>query len=479
MRWVHMSSWEYKLISSGPLGFANMQLLEQHLGQLGKDEWEIINFTAKPDNPLVFNGLARRPVARDWFPPAAAKPAYTPPPIPAEEDDGKDERSFADDLPPPRPVNAPPPIDLGLGNFDDLEGSEEDLPTLFEALQPFLRKNSHGDRTVELDFLAKKFEQDAREVLTAFEECGLPLPAAGEAKGDVVDYDGSLYWLERDQNGRIWVNTRDKKFKLAQTTPVPAEQQPARLAAPVAAPRAESRAEQPARAIEAVFAGSDSFLGRIRTMMRRNRHGHGWSGSFPYLTKALKLNEAQLLEKLSEFGLRLSGGDEPVWAREGNFEYYLNRNQRGEIWINAEEKPLGADAPAPAPVAAAPRTAGSARGSEDARDAFVPTKGRSAAKVLPPENTLTAMRLMMEPKKRGEGVTALVKDLAKKLEKTETQLQAILVTAGLERPSSAKAKPTFAEHGGEIYWLNVNAKGQVWLNAKQTAAKKSRAKKSD
>jgi hypothetical protein len=89
------------------------------------------------------------------------------------------------------------------------------------------------------------------------------------------------------------------------------------------------------------------------------------------------------------------------------------------------------------------------------------------------------MRLMMEPKKRGEGVTALVKDLAKKLEKTETQLQAILVTAGLERPSSPKAKPTFAEHGGEIYWLNVNAKGQVWLNAKQTAAKKSRAKKSD
>jgi len=281
--------------------------------------------------------------------------------------------------------------------------------------------------------------------------------------------------LERDQNGRIWVNTRDKKFKIAQTTPVPAEQQPAR---PVAAPRPEPRAVQPPRAIEAVFAGSDSFLGRIRTMMRRNRHGHGWSGSFPYLTKALKLNEAQLLEKLSEFGLRLSGGDEPVLAREGNFEYYLNRNQRGEIWINAEEKLPGADAPASAPVAA-PRTTGSSRGSEDSRDAFVPTKGRSAAKVLPPENTLTAMRLMMEPKKRGEGVTALVKDLAKKLEKTETQLQAILVTAGLERPSSPKAKPTFAEHGGEIYWLNVNAKGQVWLNAKQTAAKKSRAKKSD
>lgn len=98
-----------------------MTLLEQHLNQIGKEEWEIINFVTKADNPLVFHGLARRPIARDWFPPAAAKPAYTPPAISnEEEDDGKDERSFAEDLPPQRPVNAPEPVDLGLGKFDDL-----------------------------------------------------------------------------------------------------------------------------------------------------------------------------------------------------------------------------------------------------------------------------------------------------------------------------------------------------------------------
>ena len=107
----------------------------------------------------------------------------------------------------------------------------------------------------------------------------------------------------------------------------------------------------------------------------------------------------------------------------------------------------------------------------------MPTKTGPATKALPPENTLTAMRLMMEPKKRGEGVTALVKDLAHKVEKTDAQLLAVLASAGLILPESPKAKPTFAEHGGEIFWLNVNAKGQVWLNAKPTAAKKSRAKK--
>ena len=86
-----------------------------------------------------------------------------------------------------------------------------------------------------------------------------------------------------------------------------------------------------ARAIEHVFSDSDSFLTRIRSMMRRNRRGHGWSGSFQYLTKALKMDDAQLLEKLGEFGLRLAGGDEPVFAYDGDFEFYLNRNQRGEI----------------------------------------------------------------------------------------------------------------------------------------------------
>jgi hypothetical protein len=462
-----MSSWEYKLISSGPLGFASMQLLEQHLSQLGKDEWEIISFTTKPDNPLVFHGLARRPVARDWFPPAAAKPAYVPPPIPPDEaDDGKDERSFADELPPARPANAPAPADLGLGSFDDLGGSEADLPTLFEALKPFLRKNPRGDLSVELDFLAKKFEQDARELLTAFAECGLQVPAAGEEKGDVVDHDGSLYWLERDQKGRVWLNTRDKKFKTTKATPVPAGPKTER-----APETREPRPDKPARAVESVFADTGSFLGRIRSMMRRNRRGHGWSGSFQYLTKALKLDDPQLLEKLGEHGLRLEGGDEPVLAQDGDFVFWLNRNQRGEIWINADERKQGAES----------KEQGAAHTAADdgppAREYVDPRAESAANKSLPPENILTAMRLMMEPKKRGEGVTAPVRTLAEKLEKSDEQVLAALASAGLIVPESPKAKPTFAAHGGEIYWLNVNAKGQVWLNAK--AAKKSRGAKSD
>jgi len=485
MRCLHMSSWEYKLISSGPLGFASMQLLEQHLGQLGKDEWEIINFTTKPDNPLVFHGLARRPVARDWFPPAEAKPAYTPPPIPKEEaEDDRDERSFADELPPARPANAPAPADLGLGDFDDLEGSEEDLPTLFEAIKPFLRKNPRGDFSVELDFLAKKFEQDTGELQTAFEECGLMAPAQPDAKGEVVDHDGSLYWLERDKRGRVWVNTRDKKFRTAKTTPVPAEpatDRPQPVREPTRDPARESAPDRPVRAVEQVFADSGSFLGQIRSMMRRNRRGHGWSGSFQYLTKALKLDNAQLLAKLGELGLRLEGGDKPVIAIDGNFAYWLNQNQRGEIWINADEKqaaPEAAGSAEPKPENRGQNAGDTpAPAGRSAREYVDPRTAAPAKAPLPPENTLTAVRLLLQPKKRGEGVTAPLAELAAKLEKTEEQMLAVLASAGLHLPESPKAKPTFAEHGGEIFWLNANAKGQVWLNAKQTAAKKTRTKK--
>ncbi|MEY4941214.1 MAG: hypothetical protein RIQ93_2949, partial [Verrucomicrobiota bacterium] len=61
-----MSLWEYKVISSGRGGFATPVLLEKFLNDLGRDEWEIIDFRTAPDNSLAFSGLARRPTQRDW-----------------------------------------------------------------------------------------------------------------------------------------------------------------------------------------------------------------------------------------------------------------------------------------------------------------------------------------------------------------------------------------------------------------------------
>src|SRR3954469_7044741 len=63
---TYMANWEYKVISSGKGGFASPALMEKFINDLGKEQWEIINFHTAPENPLAFTGLARRSVERDW-----------------------------------------------------------------------------------------------------------------------------------------------------------------------------------------------------------------------------------------------------------------------------------------------------------------------------------------------------------------------------------------------------------------------------
>lgn len=405
--------------------------------------------------------------------------------------------------------------------------SEDELPSFFDALKPHMRRNQRGPgMSVGLDFLAKKWKLEEADIKGALVECGMQIPGDENAKPVCVEYDGDIFWVNINRRGEIWINTREKPdpvFRIVQgkrlteeevaaseisanNTSREAHASPGNPEQPVQERNlpsgSESRHEQSRhedrregrdagnrppqaaapRAVEQVFAPK-TLLAKIRGMMRRNRRGHGWSGSFSYLTKALKLDQAQLLEAVGEFGLRLGGGKEPVLADEGSFTYWLNQNSNGEIWINAEEKrgernPAQATVAAPAPVHSIPADPTSAVSGDAQLAAAQPeTHAAAPAKVLPAENTLTAVRLLMQPKKRGEGFTAALPELAEKLEKSDEQLLAILGSAGLHLPESPKGKPTFAEHGGEIFWLNANAKGQVWVNAKQAAAKKSRAKK--
>lgn len=488
-----MANWEYKVISSGKGGFASPALMEKFINDLGQEQWEIINFHTAPDNPLAFTGLARRPVQRDWTLEDAAATAaraetdklraefeakfkavttgtVTPAAAEGKPADFIEEKAAPDD-------GFRRPVDTSRDDDPDAPEdewhqltAEDELPSFFDALKPHMRRNQRGaGMSVGVDYLAKKWKLEEADVKGALVECGLQIPADENAKPVYVEYDGDLYWVNINRRGEVWINTREKPEPVFRIVPgkrltddeVPVEMMggssspdTSRHKAP---PPQERRDEHPRQSAVTQPPREDSgapktLLTKIRGMMRRNRRGHGWSGSFPYLTKALKLDEAQLLEQLAAFGLRLEGGDEPVLAQEGGFAYWLNKNQRGEIWINAEE-------------GGGPET----KAAGDASPAPVEVKS------LPPENILTAVRLLMQPKKRGEGVTAPLPEVAEKLEKSAEQVLALLATAGLQLPESPKAKPTFAEHGGEIYWLNVNAKGQVWLNAK--VSKKSRGKK--
>ncbi len=513
-----MANWEYKVISSGKGGFASPALMEKFINDLGQEQWEIINFHPAPDNPLAFTGLARRPVERDWTledAVAAAARVETDKlraefeakfkavttgavaPAAAEEKPENliDEKAAPDD-------GFRRPVDTSRDDDPDAPEdewhkltAEDELPSFFDALKPHLRRNQRGaGLSVGVDYLAKRWNLEEADVKGALVECGLQIPADENAKPVYVEYDGDLYWVNINRRGEIWINTREKPepvFRIVPGKRLTDDEVPAEMAAAPAPAQPEHRADRreerprqpaPAQSPREDAGAPKTFLGKIRGMMRRNRRGHGWSGSFPYLTKALKLDEAQLLEQLAVFGLRLEGGDEPVLAHEGGFAYWLNRNQRGEIWINAEEgtgdpsSPGSDEASRGSSFAKAPKdTAANTETGGERRHESPHTDG-AQSKPLPPENILTAVRLLMQPKKRGEGVTAPLPEVAEKLEKSAEQVLALLATAGLQLPESPKAKPTFAEHGGEIYWLNANTKGQVWLNAK--AAKKPREKKS-
>ncbi len=527
----YMANWEYKVISSGKGGFASPTLMEKFINDLGQDQWEIINFHPAPDNPLAFTGLARRTTLRDWTLEDAVAAAAR-----AETDKLRVEfeakfkaastgaaaateekaESFLEEKAGPddgfrRPVDTSRDEDPDAPAEDEWQklSSEDELPTFFDALKPHMRRNQRGPgMSVGLDFLAKKWKFEESDIKTALVECGMSIPADENAKPVVVEYDGDIFWVNINRRGEIWINTREKPDPVFRIVPgkrltdeetavvventgggfVPSRPVAAEGAfdqrettGPQASPAQERREQTQPRQPQ----GGDrhqgqpsapkTLLGKIRGMMRRNHRGHGWSGSFPYLTKALKLDEAQLLAELEPFGVKLpaEGETKPVLAAEGDFVYWLNKNQRGEIWINAQlardqERMDRAQRPDDG-------------GSKTADPVKVETSAPPvAAKTLPPENTLTAVRLLMQPKKRGEGVTATIKEIAEKLEKSEDQLMAVLASAGLNLPAAPKDKPTFAEHGGEVFWLNANAKGQVWVNAKPTSAtKKSRGKKSD
>jgi hypothetical protein len=498
-----MPNWEYKIITSGSLGFGTLQLLEQHLNLLGKEEWEIVHFQTRPDNPLAFNGLARRPVMRDWnveTPPGGGMPSTKSGTIPAPplerqadvptaeelraEAEERRESLFAQEES-LRPVAGADEEESGAGGaegFDDLD-DDEDLPTFFEAIRPHMRRNQRGPgMAVGIDYLAKKFEQTEADLIEALKECGFTIPASAKDAPVHLEYDGDLYWLNLNHRGQLWINTREKPrpvFRPAHGQRVEPEaaagEQPAgaepetRAAQPSEAP-ADTLETQPApQALPsegpvapqapAELPQGPELLDRLRPAMRRNRHGAGLSGSVSYLARAMRTSPRALEAAFEALGLVLPSrpNDKPVIVEIGPLVYWLNRDKTGQIWINTREKRDEPQLQPPSETAAGavPNAPGTAELSQPEVPAVAPA----------PAAPLAAVRLLLKETKRG-GVAAEIGRLAEQLGKSAADLLATLAGAGFKVPEKAREKPVFVEHAGEILWLNRNAKGELWLNAK-------------
>lgn len=472
-----MPNWEYKVITSGKGGFASPSMLEKFLNDLGKEEWEIIAFHTASDNALAFNGLARRSTQRDWTLEDAAATAAK-----AEADkvraefeakfkglnsasgggseDAAPEETKATDDGYRSPVDTsrdqdPEAEDEESDEWDQL-ASEEELPTFFDAIKPHMRRNQRGaGQSVGVDYLAKKWGFDESDISGALKECGFVVPDDENAAPQYLEYDGDLYWVNINRRGEVWINTKEKpqpKFRVVAGQPVTVEE-PEKKDSKDAAPKRE---EKPAQAKPQPEPKGDpvklpegpALLDLIRPKMRRNRGDAGGSGSTSFLSRAFKCAEADLLTAFAGLGLSLpeDGKEKPAPVEIGDEVWWLNRDQRGGVWINGKPKSAAkeaADKKEEKPAESAPAEA--APGNDD--------------------SLLLKLRSTLKATRTGASAAELGK-LAESAGQAVDDLTAALVAAGLKVPEKAREKPVFVELNGEIYWLNKNAKDQLWLNAK-------------
>jgi hypothetical protein len=538
-----MSLWEYKVITSGKGGFASPGLLEKFLNDLGKEEWEIVHFQTMPDNALAFTGMARRTTQRDWtLQDAAAAAAKTE----AEKLRAEFEAKFKAASSPaaaPGADEKPETIageklaaDTGMrrvrdtqNDFDpdaqdeepkdewDMLNAEDELPTFFEAIKPHMRRNQRGPgMSVGVEHLAKRWNLADEDVKTAMIECGLAIPEDEDDKPVYVEYEGDLFWLNVNRRGELWLNTKEKPRPVFRTVPAqrvaveaeepkPEERRPkppvsnehpepevAAKEPAIFQPAAREPKPAPAPATTTLPTGP-ALLEKIRPLMRRNRRGEGGSGSTTFLARGLKCGEADLMSAFASMGLLIPAGaaDQPVQVEFGSEVWWLNKDQRGGIWINGRVKSAGDDAPsgtAPQPEgsvqlteASAPADATPAPAIESPPEATAapaetagPTSAVSpatAAELAMPtgipsaENVLSGVRLLLKETKTGSFAGKLER-VAGELGKTGEELTVALVYAGLKIPEKSREKPHFVEHAGEIFWLNRNAKEELWINAK-------------
>ncbi|MEY4939827.1 MAG: hypothetical protein RIQ93_1562, partial [Verrucomicrobiota bacterium] len=410
--------------------------------------------------------------------------------------------------------------------WDKLTAAEEDeLPTFFEAIKPHMRRNQRGPgMSVGADYLAKKWDQLEEDVKGALVECGFELPADEDSPPVYVEYDGDLFWLNINRRGELWINTKEKPrpvFRAVKAARVTVEEEPR-----ADAPRPESRSPQPderrskpedgaqtlpapapqpgepALAAEAqprnqqrqgqrgALPEGPALLARIRPHMRRNRRGPGGSGSTSFLSRALKCNESDLKTAFQAMGLSVPANpaEKPVFVEIGDELWWLNADSRGGLWINGREKLAGetaqsaatkeaesnaaaaaaetAAAPTDAPATAPQQNAPAAETAPPA-PAVAPTSAASAASAPQRDDAaiFAAVRLLLKATRTG-GFAAKTDRVAESLGRSEDDLVATLVAAGLKTPEKPREKPVFVEQAGEIFWLNRNAKGELWVNAK-------------
>ena len=204
---------------------------------------------------------------------------------------------------------------------------------------------------------------------------------------------------------------------------------------------------------------------KLKPLMRRNRNGRGLSGSLPFLSRALRHSEADLATALAALGLAVPEDPkaEPLPVGIEGGEYWMNRNEKGQVWINARE-------PGVEPTDTVKETA--------AAPTEVASEGQSETPApLTAANALALAYPHLAKVGRSTTASATAPDLAGALGVSQASLIDALVGAGLQVPVEASDKPVTVEFDGSQFWFSRAEDQSLALNAKP--ARKSRARKKD
>src|SRR5208283_4871955 len=77
-----------------------------------------------------------------------------------------------------------------------------------------------------------------------------------------------------------------------------------------------------------------------------------------------------------------------------------------------------------------------------------------------------AMRPHFRRNQRGPGLSVGVDYLAKKWDLSEADVVGALKECGLEIPDDEDAKPVYVDYDGDLFWVNINRRGELWVNTK-------------
>lgn len=462
-----MANWEYKVLSGGKMGLGSMSMLEQFLNELGQQQWEVISWQTDPENPLKFTGLARRPILRDIAPgemPAAMdKEAIAA----AKEEAEREREAWIETLAREREFYAKSIEEEGSQEDED---EERDLAgDLIEKLRKMMKRNQRGPgASGSVTYLAKKLDKAEEDLIGALAEAGLEL-GDDETDSEPLEHGGEMLWLNSNSRGEVWINSVPKsRYRRPQPKKQADDARPAEAGQPAANGGEKEKAAQP----PAPLPEGTALLERLRPMMRRNRGGRGLSGSLPFLSRALRQSEESLATALATLGLVLPEDPkaEPVPVEIEGHEYFLNKNEKGQVWINARGKgaeEAAKESASPPETAVASDEPPVLSGDEPAPVASVEVTQENVLEVALPQLA-----------KAGRGISASkVADVAGALGVPQATLIDALVGAGLAVPVEAGEKPVFAEAGGHRFWLSRDDDDSLSLNAKPS--RKPRAKRKD